>query len=222
MLLGLLLALIVLVCLALAGVVLLQRSEGGALGVGGGPSGFLTTRGAGDLLTRTTWILGGVLFALCLGMAIVQGRLKGGASVVDRLKLDPSSVPTSTLPATTPAAAGGGAAPATAPAADGFGPPAPTVNVAPATAAPAAAPATTAPGAVTVKPAHAKPSAALGAPTPSVTVAPSRGASAAQTPPDTGTGPTDAVAKTLGGLPATSAPAPKTSASPTPLQPKPN
>ena len=64
MLLGILLAFIVLVCLALAGVVLLQRSEGGALGMGGGPSGFLTTRGAGDLLTRTTWILGGLLFAL--------------------------------------------------------------------------------------------------------------------------------------------------------------
>jgi preprotein translocase subunit SecG len=152
MLLGLLLALIVLVCLALAGVVLLQRSEGGALGVGGGPSGFLTTRGAGDLLTRTTWILGGLLFALCLGMAIVQGRLKGGASVVDRLKLDPSTVPTSTFPTpTAPAAPAGGAAPAPS-TGDGFGPPAPTVNV-----APAVAPATTAPGAVTLRPSLSRP-----------------------------------------------------------------
>ena len=209
MLLGLFLALIVLVCIALAGVVLLQRSEGGALGVGGGPAGFMTARGAGDLLTRTTWILGGLLFVLCLGMAIVQGRLKGGASVVDRLKLDPSSVPTSTFPSQAPAAPAGAATPA-APAADGFGPPAPTVNVAPATVAPAAAPATTAPGAVTVRPVQAKPSAAVGAPTPSVTVAPSKGASKAQTPPDTGTGPTDAVAKTVGGLPSTTTPAPRT------------
>ena len=211
MLLGVLLAFIVLVCIALAGVVLLQRSEGGALGMGGGPSGFLTTRGAGDLLTRTTWILGGLLFALCLGMAIIQGRLKGGASVVDRLKLDPSTVPTSTFPSQAPATPANGAAPA-APATDGFGPPPPTVNVAPATAAPAAAP-----GAVTVKPVRAKPSAALGAPTPSVTVAPAKGASKAQTPPDTNTGPTDAVAKTVGGLPAAPAtPAPKTSTTPTP------
>ncbi len=209
MLLGILLAFIVLVCVALAGVVLLQRSEGGALGMGGGPSGFLTTRGAGDLLTRTTWILGGLLFALCLGMAIVQGRLKGGASVVDRLKLDPSTVPTSTLPQTAPAAAGAPAN-ATAPATDGFGPPPPTVNVAPAVAAPAAAPASAAPGAVTVKPAHLRSTAAVAAPTPSVTVAPAKGASAAQTPPDTGTGPTDPVAKTVGGLPNTTAPAPKT------------
>lgn len=212
MLLGVFLAFIVLVCIALAGVVLLQRSEGGALGVGGGPSGFLTTRGAGDLLTRTTWILGGLLFALCLGMAIVQGRLKGGASVVDRLKLDPSTVPAPAFPTPT-APAANGAAPA-APAADGFGPPPPTVNVspsaAPAVAAPAVAPATTAPGAVTVKPARAKPSAALGAPAPSVTVAPAQGASKAQTPPDTGTGPTDPVAKAVGGLPNTTAPAPRT------------
>ncbi len=212
MLLGIFLAFIVLVCIALAGVVLLQRSEGGALGMGGGPSGFLTTRGAGDLLTRTTWILGGLLFALCLGMAIVQGRLKGGASVVDRLKLDPSTVPTSTLPAQAPA---GGATTPAAPAADGFGPPAPTVNVAPAAgasavAAPAPAPATAPPGAVTVKPTRAKPSAALGAPTPSVTVAPAQGASRTQTPPDTGTGPSDAVARTTGGLPNTTTSAPRT------------
>ena len=200
MLLGLFLAFIVLVCVALAGVVLLQRSEGGALGMGGGPSGFLTTRGAGDLLTRTTWILGGLLFALCLGMAIVQGRLKGGASVVDRLKLDPSTVPAPTFPAQpAPTAAGTPGASTSAPAA-----------AARAVAAPAAAPATAAPGSVTVKPARAKPSAAAGAPTPSVTVAPAQGASKAQTPPDTGTGPTDPVAKTLGGLPNTTAPAPKT------------
>ena len=209
MLLGLFLSFIVLVCVALAGVVLLQRSEGGALGMGGGPSGFLTTRGAGDLLTRVTWILGGLLFALCLGMAIVQGRLKGGASVVDRLKLDPSTVPAASFPAQAPAAPASGTAPA-APATDGFGPPAPTVNVAPAVAAPAVAPGTAVPGAVTVKPVHAKPSAAVGAPTPSVTVAPAKGASKTQTPPDTGTGPTDPVAKTVGGLPNATAPAPRT------------
>ena len=145
MLLGIFLAFIVLVCFALAGVVLLQRSEGGALGMGGGPSGFLTTRGAGDLLTRTTWILGGTLFALCLAMAIVQGRLNKGASVVDRVKINPASIPTGTFPNAVTGQQQPAAPPA--PAADGFGPPAPTVNV-----APAAAPNTVAPGAVTVTP----------------------------------------------------------------------
>ena len=55
MLLTILLVIHILVAIALTGVVLLQRSEGGALGMGGGPTGFMTARGAGDLLTRTTW-----------------------------------------------------------------------------------------------------------------------------------------------------------------------
>ena len=136
MILGILLAFVILVCLALAGVVLLQRSEGGALGMGGGPSGFLTTRGAGDLLTRLTWILGGALFALCLGLTILQGRLLKGSSVVDRLKIDPLSTETlAPRPASSPAQPAGQPAP---PAEDGFGAPAPTVNVAPAQGAPKA------------------------------------------------------------------------------------
>ena len=50
MLLGFLLVIQIIVALALTGVILLQRSEGGALGMGGGPSGFMTARGAGDLI----------------------------------------------------------------------------------------------------------------------------------------------------------------------------
>ncbi len=167
MLLALLLALVILVCIALAGVVLLQRSEGGALGMGGGPSGFLTTRGAGDLLTRVTWILGSTLFALCLGLTILQGRLNKGSSVVDRLKIDPLSTTALTPRPAAPPAQGQPGAPA--PAEDGFG-----------------------------------------APPPSVTVAPAAGASKTQTPPGTNTGPTDPVAKTVGGLPNSTAPAPRT------------
>jgi preprotein translocase subunit SecG len=123
MLLGILLTFLILVCIALAGVVLLQRSEGGALGMGGGPSGFMSTRGAGDLLTRTTWILGGVLFALCLGLTILQGRLTQGGSVVDRLKIDPLSVDQQLAPIAP-------AAPASAPAeqSSGFEAPKPQVN----------------------------------------------------------------------------------------------
>ena len=210
MLLGLLLAVVILVCVALAAVVLLQRSEGGALGMGGGPTGFMTTRGAGDLLTRLTWILGSTLFALCLLLTILQGRLSQGSSVVDRLKITPLS--TDAL-APRPAAPAGAGQPAP-PAEDGFGPPAPTVTTTPASAGPAAAPATIAPGAVTVKPAPrpAPRTAAPAAPSPTVTVAPAKGASKSQTPPGTGTGPTDPVTKTLGGLPAPVAatPAPKT------------
>jgi len=88
MLLNLLLVVEVVVGFFLVVVVLLQRSEGGALGMGGGPSGFMTARGAGDLLTRTTWILGGAFFAIGLLLTIVAGRERGASSVVDRMKVN--------------------------------------------------------------------------------------------------------------------------------------
>lgn len=97
MLLSILLGLQILVCLALIGLVLLQRSEGGALGMGGGGSGnFMSARGAGDFMSRSTWILGGVFFALSLTITLVSGRVSGG-SAVDRLNieaLDPSQLNT--------------------------------------------------------------------------------------------------------------------------------
>ncbi|WP_309644056.1 preprotein translocase subunit SecG [Phenylobacterium sp.] len=88
MLLGILLTIHIIVCVALIAVVLLQRSEGGALGMGGGPTGFMSARGAGDLLTRVTWILGTVFFVLSLALTLMAGRERGASSVVDRLKID--------------------------------------------------------------------------------------------------------------------------------------
>jgi preprotein translocase subunit SecG len=58
------------VVLALVGVVLLQRSEGGGLGIGGG-SGFMTARGAANALTRSTAILGAAFFATSLLLSIL-------------------------------------------------------------------------------------------------------------------------------------------------------
>lgn len=88
MLIVILLTINIIVCIALVGVVLLQRSEGGALGMGGGPSGFMTARGAGDLLTRTTWILASVFVILCLALTLLSGRSQGDGSVVDRMKVE--------------------------------------------------------------------------------------------------------------------------------------
>lgn len=119
MLLNLLLVFEIIVSVMLIVVVLLQRSEGGALGMGGGPTGFMTARGAGDLLTRTTWILAGIFFALALTLTILAGRERGSASVVDRLKVDainPASLnspPAQQAPA--PQAPAGQAAPFEAP-----------------------------------------------------------------------------------------------------------
>ena len=88
MLIGILLAAQIIVSLGLIGVVLLQRSEGGGFVGGGSPSGMMSVRGAGDLLTRTTWILGASFFILSLLLTILSGREKGSTSVVDRLKID--------------------------------------------------------------------------------------------------------------------------------------
>ncbi|MEI9965727.1 MAG: preprotein translocase subunit SecG [Caulobacteraceae bacterium] len=74
MLLNILLVILVLDCIGLTAVILLQRSEGGALGMGGGPSGMFTARGAGDLLTRTTAILATAFFVLCLGITLIAGH----------------------------------------------------------------------------------------------------------------------------------------------------
>ncbi|HWA61682.1 MAG TPA: preprotein translocase subunit SecG, partial [Caulobacteraceae bacterium] len=87
MLLYLLLSLDIFVCVALVIVVLLQRSEGGALGTGGGPTGLITTRGAGDLLTRTTWILFTAFMVLSLSLTIIGGRQRSNEAILNRLKL---------------------------------------------------------------------------------------------------------------------------------------
>jgi preprotein translocase subunit SecG len=136
MLQGILLVILVLVSIALMGVILLQRSEGGALGTGGGPSGFMTTRGAGDLLTRTTAILAAVFFGLCIVLTVVNGRLHHGVSVVDRLRIDPLNPDSLTLkkPVQSPASGGGLTSAAT------FSAPTPEVHTVPATPATPAKP----------------------------------------------------------------------------------
>ena len=58
---------------AMIGLVLLQKSEGGGLGMGGGGGGFLTSRGTSNVLTRTTAILAAVFFATSLLLSILAG-----------------------------------------------------------------------------------------------------------------------------------------------------
>jgi len=78
-----LLVAIILVSLAMTALVLLQRSEGGVLGMGGGPSGFMTARGAGNLLTKSTWILAALFFILAIGLTVAGNVSRGSTSVVD-------------------------------------------------------------------------------------------------------------------------------------------
>ncbi len=71
-----------LVVIALVGVVLLQRSEGGALGVGGG-GGFMTGRGQANALSRATAILAALFFATSLTMSIIAGWSRAPRSIIE-------------------------------------------------------------------------------------------------------------------------------------------
>ena len=62
-----------LIAASLVSVILMQRSEGGGLGVGGSSSGFMTARGAADFLTRSTAVLGGLFIALSILLAAIAG-----------------------------------------------------------------------------------------------------------------------------------------------------
>ena len=98
------------VALSLVGVILMQRSEGGGLGVGGSSSGFMTARGASDFLTRSTSILGALFIGLSITMAAIAGvsseptkidtSLAGKAKPVERSQPAPGQP--GTAPATGP------------------------------------------------------------------------------------------------------------------------
>ncbi|HXQ10315.1 MAG TPA: preprotein translocase subunit SecG [Caulobacteraceae bacterium] len=114
MLLGILLAVLMVVCVALIGVILLQRSEGGALSMGGGgPGAFMTARGTGDLLTRTTEILVAAFFGLCLLMTIISSRERAASALIEKVKGLPtiSAAPPAPTPAANPVRAAAPAAP---------------------------------------------------------------------------------------------------------------
>lgn len=87
-----------LIVLALCGVVLLQRSEGGGLGMGASPSAFLSGRGQANLLTRVTAILGTAFFITSLALAVVAARGRAPSSPLDAAAPPPPA--TQNAPAT--------------------------------------------------------------------------------------------------------------------------
>jgi preprotein translocase subunit SecG len=75
----------ILIAVALIGVVMLQKSEGGALGMGGGGmSGFMTGRSTANLLTRTTAILGAVFFATSILLVLLNQADRVPRSIIDQ------------------------------------------------------------------------------------------------------------------------------------------
>lgn len=105
----------VIVAAALVGVILMQKSEGGGLGVGGNPSGLMSARGAADLLTRATATLAVLFVGLSIALAVIAAETHGGSTIgetIDRSEggAAPAETPASGNPLELP-----GAAPAAAP-----------------------------------------------------------------------------------------------------------
>jgi preprotein translocase subunit SecG len=131
------------VVVAMIGLILLQRSEGGALGIGGGQGAFMTGRSAGNMLSHTTAYLAIAFFLTSLGLAFIAKYQSRPADVLERLP--GQSAPLTETPATpeptgAPTSAedllrqlGGSGGPQTPPATDG--------GAAPATPAPSQPPA---------------------------------------------------------------------------------
>lgn len=102
-----------LIAAALVGVILIQKSEGGGLGVGGSPSGLMSARGAADFLSRATTVLA----ALFVGLSVILAALAVGQSA--GRKIDTSlerTAPAVPAPAADPLAPAQGAPAQAAPA----------------------------------------------------------------------------------------------------------
>jgi len=102
------------VAAALVGVILVQRSEGGGLGVGGGgnPSGLMSARGAADFLTRSTAVLASIFVLLSILLAAMAVNVTTGREIDTSLERSVAPV----VPADPLAPAAGEAAPAAGPA----------------------------------------------------------------------------------------------------------
>src|SRR5690606_31484925 len=80
------------------GVVLLQRYEGGGLGMGGGSGGVMTGRQAANAMTRLTWIFGVALFVTSISLTIIAARQSSNSSIMDQLGVPESQQQDSNLP----------------------------------------------------------------------------------------------------------------------------
>lgn len=85
------------IVIALVATVLLQRSEGGALGVGGG-GGFMTGRGQANALTRATAILGTAFFVTSLALTLLAHYNRAPKSIIDGVPASTSTAPGAPTP----------------------------------------------------------------------------------------------------------------------------
>lgn len=85
----------VLLAIALVAVILLQRSEGGALGIGGGPGGLMSARGAGNVLTRVTAVIAVCFMLTSIGLTFIEAVEAPETSIAEEIqKQQQDSAPT--------------------------------------------------------------------------------------------------------------------------------
>jgi preprotein translocase subunit SecG len=98
----LLLVIHILVAISLVGVILLQKSEGGALGIGGGGmSGFMTGRSTANLLTRATAILAALFMTTSVLLVVLRAHGPSPSSIIGE---GVPAIPASPLAPSVPAA----------------------------------------------------------------------------------------------------------------------
>ncbi|WP_293643245.1 preprotein translocase subunit SecG, partial [Sphingopyxis sp. RIFCSPHIGHO2_12_FULL_65_19] len=103
-----------LVAATMIGVILMQKSEGGGLGVGGSPAGLLSARGAADFMTRATTVLATAFVALSIILAAMASVGRSGSTIDTSLSksAQPSgAAPASSLTGAAQPAPAGAAAP---------------------------------------------------------------------------------------------------------------
>lgn len=88
------------IALCLIAVVLLQRSEGGALGIGGGGGGLVSSRGATTALSKITWFLAAGFIVTSISLTAISGGGRDAGSVLDQFIEEGSgAIPLPDLPA---------------------------------------------------------------------------------------------------------------------------
>src|SRR3954451_17056185 len=93
-----------LIAIALIGVVLVQKSEGGGLGMGGSGGGMMSARGTANLLTRTTAVLAGCFMLTSLVLAIMAGGHSRLRSIIESMPAAPAEAPAAPVAPAAPSA----------------------------------------------------------------------------------------------------------------------
>lgn len=85
----------IIACIVMTIVIMLQKSEGGALGIGGGGGGLMTGRSAAGALVRVTMIFGGIFFVTSLGLTTLANRTTDNRTLLERTvsQSDPDAAP---------------------------------------------------------------------------------------------------------------------------------